>query len=680
MLLKLSIRNMKRSFKDYTIYFLTLVLGVGIFYVFNSLENQTIMLEVSSSTREIIKMMIDILSGVSVLVSMILGFLIIYANRFLMKRRHKEFGIYMTLGMGKRQISWILLCETFLIGLISLVIGAVVGIALSQVMSVFVAHMFEVDMTKFEFVFSSSALLKTVLYFGIIYLIVMIFNVFSIGHHELIDLLLAHRKNENLKMKNPWLCCLVFIVAVCMLAYAYYLVTAGIHKLDSADKILIPIGLGIVSTFMIFYSLSGFALKLFMSRKKLYHKDLNSFTLRQLSSQMNTTVVSMGLICLMLFVTICVLSSAISLRNASIANMEQLVPVDIILGKEWDLEDQDIEQAKISDSHIPVSETLMKLDFDTERYFQDIIEVNIYATNDLTLGDTLKSQIDEIKKQYPFMQFDTPETIMRISDYNQVASRYGNETFTLEDHQYMILANFAGTTDIRNRCLTQHEKIELLGQSYEPKYQECKDGFLWMSANYTNPGIVVVPDHAVDHSIRQENVMIADYKASSKEGKREIENQIIALENHPYTKNTILEANTKISIYDSSLGMGTMMTFIGIYLGVIFLISSAALLALKELSESADNKVRYQMLRNIGVDEKMMNKALFTQIALFFLVPLTLAIIHSIFGIQFCGAVLLSFGEEEILSSIIITAIFIVCIYGGYLYVTYLCSKQMIKE
>ena len=104
MLLKLSLRNIKRSFKDYTIYFMTLILGVAIFYLFNSIESQTVMLNVSSSTREIIGMMVNILSGVSVLVSFILGFLIVYASRFLMKRRNKEFGIYMTLGMGKRQI------------------------------------------------------------------------------------------------------------------------------------------------------------------------------------------------------------------------------------------------------------------------------------------------------------------------------------------------------------------------------------------------------------------------------------------------------------------------------------------------------------------------------------------------------------------------------------------------
>ena len=98
------------------------------------------MLKLNSSTKDIIKLMNNVLSGVSVFVSFILGFLIVYANQFLMKRRKKEFGIYMILGMSKKQISKILLVETITIGLISLVIGLVLGVALSQVMSIVVAN------------------------------------------------------------------------------------------------------------------------------------------------------------------------------------------------------------------------------------------------------------------------------------------------------------------------------------------------------------------------------------------------------------------------------------------------------------------------------------------------------------------------------------------------------------
>ena len=154
MLFKLSIKNMKKSIKDYAIYFITLVLGVAVFYMFNSLDCQEAMLEVSSSTKEMIKLMINMLGMVSIFIAVILGLLIVYANKFLINRRKKEFGTYMILGMSKKQISKILLIETILVGIISLIVGLIFGVFASQFMSILVAKLFEADMTKFKFVFS----------------------------------------------------------------------------------------------------------------------------------------------------------------------------------------------------------------------------------------------------------------------------------------------------------------------------------------------------------------------------------------------------------------------------------------------------------------------------------------------------------------------------------------------
>ena len=130
MLFKLSLRNIMRSIKDYAIYFFTLVLGVVIFYIFNAIGTQSSMMQLSSSSKDVIKLMVDILSGVSVLIAGVLGFLIIYASRFLIKRRNKEFAIYMTLGMSKRKISLLLFFETLFIGILSLASGLIIGVAL----------------------------------------------------------------------------------------------------------------------------------------------------------------------------------------------------------------------------------------------------------------------------------------------------------------------------------------------------------------------------------------------------------------------------------------------------------------------------------------------------------------------------------------------------------------------
>ena len=108
MLFKLSLQNMKKSVKDYAIYFFTLIFGVALFYIFNAIETQSAMLLISENTKDMIKLLVNIMSGLSVFIACVLGFLVIYANRFLMKRRNKEFGLYLLLGMGKRKVSAIL--------------------------------------------------------------------------------------------------------------------------------------------------------------------------------------------------------------------------------------------------------------------------------------------------------------------------------------------------------------------------------------------------------------------------------------------------------------------------------------------------------------------------------------------------------------------------------------------
>lgn len=685
MLFKLSLKNIQKSIKDYTIYFFTLILGVAIFYVFNAIESQTVLLNVTQATYDIIKLMTSMLSGVSVFVSFILGFLIIYASRFLIKRRKKEFGIYLTLGMSKRKISMILFLETLFIGIISLGVGLLLGFLLSQAMSILVANMFEADMTRFTFIFSKESFLKALTYFFIMYLFVMIFNTISISKCKLIDLLYGKKKSEKIKLKNPLLCTILFIISSLVLGYAYYLVTAGFHKIDSEEKILIPILLGAISTFFIFWSLSGILLNLFRRMKKIYYKGLNSFTLRQFSSKINTTVFSMTIICLMLFITICVLSSALSLKNSMTKNIQKLAPADIELTKKMNLDNSWLEQGyteeQIKNSNLTTKETLQELDFNLDSYLKESIEFYTYETDQLTLKDTLGSLLEIVKNNYPFLDYNSPETIVRISDYNRVAKLYGNQEYTLKEDEYIIIADFDSMIQIRNQVLKKKESIMVFGHTLTPKYDKCQDGFIEMSSNHINSGIILVPDNIVDDNFISENHIIGNYKTTTKEEKLKIEETINNLENNPKANSYNLPTGTsKLSIIEASVGLGALVTFIGLYLGIIFLISSAAILALKELSESTDNKERFHILRKLGADESMLNKTLFIQIAIFFFFPLLIAIIHSIFGIKFCTFILETFGTKELLPSIIMTAIFLVIIYGGYFLVTYFCSKNIIKN
>ena len=696
MLFKLSIKNMKKSFKDYAIYFLTLVLGVAIFYMFNSLDSQEAMLQVSSSTRDIIKLMVSMLGYVSVFVAVVLGLLIVYANNFLINRRKKEFGIYMTLGMGKRQISKIILIETILVGIMSLIVGLIIGVFASQFMSILVAKMFEADMSKFQFVFSKDACIKTCIYFAVMYVAVMFFNTFTVSRYKLINLLNASKKNENVKIKNPIICILVFLGAVVILGYAYWKVTGDVSSLTTADKILPPILMGIVGTVAFFWSLSGFIIQIVQKMKNIYFKNTNMFVLRQINNKINTTVISMSVICLMLFMTISILSSSLSLRNTMQRELVEMTPVDINLYKTANLSEKYLQYGTYGkeiistpearkDSKIPITETLKNNGFDMT-LIKDVVEIPIYATKDLTWEDFLGDKIEETRAQFPSLRYETAEMIIKISDYNKIASLYGIEQYELKDNEYIVLCDFDGIGTIRDRVLADENILEIAGKEYKSKYNECKSGFIMMSTSHMNTGIILVPDSCnLTDDMKEKQFLVANFNANTDEEKQEIEeifrsNDSVLIQN--LNENGLeIDGMTKISIIESSVGVATIVTFIAIYLGIIFLIASAAILALKQLTESSDNKQRYTILREIGCDEKMINKALFRQIGIFFGLPLILAIIHSIFGIQFAMTMMEGLASsEDLLPSIVATVVIIGAIYGAYFLATYLGSRNIIKE
>ena len=664
MFFRLSLKNMKKSFKDYAIYFLTLILGVAIFYIFNSLDSQQAMSVLGSSTYEIIDFMIQMLGGVSVLVSFILGFLIVYANNFLIRRRKKEFGIYMTLGMGKMQISRILLGETFLIGLLSLAVGLLIGIFGAQFMSLLVVRMFNGVMDGYQFVFSMKAFWKTILYFGILFLIVAVFNLISLSRYSLAGLLSAGKKNEKIRMKNPVLCVSIFLLAAADLIFQYYQVSHP--ETLTTGKILLIILAGCVGTFLFFWSLSGFLLQIFQKSRKYYFKDLNAFILRQIHSKVNTMVFSMTIICLMLFLTICVLGGGLGVNFSFQKMLRELTPVD----------------ANFTDlSGEKVSTKLEEKGFDLSLLKEGYVEVSFYSSPDLTMRDTMdRTGLDAEASGLAanLAGNENQETIMKESEYNRLAALYGMEPVEVDEDTYAIVSDYEVTDELRNQLLEAGKAISLNGKTYRPAYESCVYGFTQMMANHGNTGIFILADDQGREEWKGSSFLAADYQADTQKEKEQTDREVMKYDVANMSDGFLI--NTKIDIIAVSGGLSAAVTFISIYLGIIFLICSAAILALKELSESSDNKDRYAMLRKLGADEKMISRALFGQIGIFFFIPLLLAAVHSVFGMIFIKIGLQSIGRIDYFSSVLAAAVIFILIYGAYFLLTYFGSKRIIRN
>lgn len=681
MLFKLAFRNIRKSIKDYTVYFLTLMFAVSIFYMFNSIEGQKAILKLSESSNNTVETLISAIDAVSVFIAIVLGLLIVYANNFLIKRRKKEFGIYMTLGMGKIKISGLILLETVIIGLISLAVGLVVGVFLSQHMSVLMEQMFEADLTEYTFIFSKSALIKTCIYFAIMYFAAITFSTIAISRYRLINLLNADRKNEKIKIKNPVVCIVIFLVSCAALGVAYWMVTGGLNmSYFNMEYLSCAVILGIVGTFLLFWSVAGFLLNIIKASKKIYLKNTNMFVLKQFNNKINSTFIGMSLISIMLFVTICALSVSISYNVYSTEQFYKAVPVDVNIMKMYPIDEdsQTVEETgKEKDKSIVKS--IQENGFDINS-LKDISEITIYyipTTIDEYLGEDITKDITD----YEYYG-STEETVIKVSDYNKIAKLYGLEQVSVKEDEYAIIARDPKEIQINNKALQNGNKISVNGKTYKPAYSKCINGFYDLQESSDDHiGTIIVPDSCpVTYDNVFNKLLAANYNCDSIEEKNQINEELRKVPSYG-TDDIYYSFTLRQYLLAQSVGTSSIMTFLSLYIGMTFLITSAAILTLKQLTESADNKQRYTILRKIGCDEKMINKALFKQIGIFFLLPVLVACIHSIFGLSFAFNIMSSFVNfNEIAFTVILTFISLIIIYGIYFVVTYFAGKRIIKD
>ncbi|WP_042351877.1 FtsX-like permease family protein [Bacillus massiliigorillae] len=669
MYFKLAFRNVKRSISDFLIYFLTLTFAVCIFYSFNSISAQQAMFDVSEAKSNTIDGLIQLLSYVSVFVSVVLGFLIIYANNFLIKRRKKELGLYMTLGMSKYKISRILVTETLFVGLLSLAVGLGLGIIASQGLSILTAKMFEVDVKKYEFVISTEAIGKTALYFGIIYLLVMLFNTFTITRYKLIDLLTASRKNESLKIRKTWVSVLLFIVSIVLLGFAYRIVLEnGLFAQD--NSLLISIILGVAGTFLFFMSLSGFALNILKRNKKIYYSNINMFVLRQINSKVNTTFLSMSVICIMLFFTIGVLSTGFSIKNSMESGLEAANPFDASVYTFAASEDQ---------SAVDVNKVLKEYKIDTTKYDQ-AYSVNLYNTK-VEQNALLKKHQDESAEKLTKNAPSMPLAAIKQSDYKKLANMQGEKTVNIPKDSVWIFYNMENFRKTNENLIENQKTLNIQGKDYKIINSKAEKFSYTNTFNPSDAIVVVLPDEAVKGMSVYESIWNVNYKQNVVAKDKEIMDKMGSLSYGPEAQKRgyPIYALTKSYSYDAAVGNSTIFVFLGIYLGAIFLIASTAVLALQQLSEASDNITRYSMLKKIGVPMKVSNRAIFKQIGIYFLMPLTLAIVHSFFGIKVVNEAVMLFGETSVFIPSLITGAFLILVYGGYFFATYVGYKNIVK-
>lgn len=665
MLFSLSVKNFKKSIRDYSIYFFTMILGIAVFYIFNAIETQTAMMEVTKTKAAIIDMMNGVMDGVSIFVSFILGYLIVYASRFMLKKRKMEFGVYMTLGMSRVKIAGILWMETIWMGVISLVAGLLAGMGISQFMSLMVSHLFQADVSRFVFVISWKAVVKSILYFLIIYTVVMVLNTIAISRIKLIDFMTAGRKKEKNLLKNPVVSVVIFLLAWGILGYAYYNVTAGAENLESEFQVLAQVLLGIVGTILVFWSFAGFFMWILGKMPKIYYKKINSFVFGELSNKLNSTVISCSVICLLMFMTICILFSAFARKDFKEAEAKKLAPVDISMVK--DLGDGKTIEEIMEEKNI------------SGKDFQDTLNLTTYELPEVTQGNIVGDAVD--RERFGETYLNQKIELVSVSTYNQAAKKYHLPTYELEENQYLIIADMEGAVGIFNMGLKENPELSIKGKTYYPKENTCQDGFLMMNYDPQNMGFILVPDSVnFTEEEQKKNYFIADYAKDTKAFREEMDEDFFERLNGEKSDEFSVYFTTQSSVYDDSIGSSAMYIFLGLYLGICFLISGSAVLSLKMLSDAADSKEKYRILQKLGCDQKQICRGLRKQNGMVFLLPVILAAVHSVFGIQVCMEMLSIYETKGTAPALVLTMILIGMIYGGDYLVSQFGCEKIVRE
>ena len=678
MYFKIALHNVRKSIKDYTVYFLTLTFGICLFYLFNSIHSQQVLLEINDSQRAMLVLIQTMISGISIFVAVILGLLIIYANQFLMKRRHKEMGIYLLLGMEKGQVSRILILETLFIGIFALAVGLAAGIFLAQGFSILTAKMFEVKMKEFQFVFSEQAFIQTIIYFVIIFLIVMLFNGVSISKYKIIDLLHSGKKHQKLRVKNLWVSVVLFIVSIICLGAAYYNIWQnGMMEADWQFKLSIV--LGVAGTFLFFFSLSGFFLNLVKGRKGLYYRGLNLFIFRQLNSKITTAFISMSMLCLMLFLAICAFATGTGMAETVNSNLEKVTPFDYSFylnsDEERNLESQD---GLIKD--------LKRDGIEIEKYAKRIHSITLYSQGKgkdryLTMEPFLKGR--EELSRYPKKQnesmMDVNLSLIRLSEYNEFLKIVGKKPLILKENEYAVSCNFENVKDIFEDAVKDGQEITLNGRKMKPIPKMLTDNYV-NTAIQMDAGTLILSDNLMDQLsvtpiFRYVNILWKSSDSGYSEKLNEKIDKVYANRAAPFQSKF-----SKEEVYEQSAGLSTIIIYVAIYIGIVFLITSAAVLALQQLSENADNLSKYRLLERLGTDEKMIRGAVKAQIITHFLIPMSLALVHSYVAIRIASVVISQLGHMDIIGAVLKSAAAILFIYGGYMAATYFGSKNMLRD
>lgn len=724
MLCKLAWGNVRRAGRDYLVYLLTLTLGVTVFYAFNTISMQVDIAGIDE--KGLAQVMGSMLGDLTYFLAGVMAFLMVYANNFIMKRRKKEFGLYQVLGMGRGRVATIMALETVIVSVVAFVVGIVLGVGLSQLMTFFTASLFKTQIANFHFFFSVHAFNLTLACMLVMFVLTLLLNLRAVRRTKLIELMGAERRNESIKTRNPWIAIAIFAVGVVLVGVAYYRLlrdgfplTATDSKLQEAmNQFGITTAMVTVGTFALFWGLSGMLIKLLQSLRGVYWRGLNMFTVRQLAAKVNTVCFSMGVIAMLLFLAITSVTCGMSIANVMNENLERYNPVDVsqtyvyytpetldyykkyVNPSEADrmvLADATVDlyaawhgESKSADNN---DETGKKVDI--ADVAGEHVQIDSYLSYPLggsgpsvVAGEMCKAMGEKLPKALEGSNADAMGLFVTpASQYNKLRQMMGEEPVSIGRDQYLLTCDMGGELgDLYTKYMAGGHALTLGGHTLKPAGDKSDEdtAAIANSAMGSNPGTVVVADELLSQLNLQpySSNLLVNYKQGMDVTKAD--------ESIKYTMLDILLVDgkepggwgvfiTRSEMYTQAAQMNGMISYLAIYIGFVLVVACAAILSIQQLSNVADGSRSYRVLAQIGCEDRQIRHSVMAQQAVFFLFPLAVGLAHSFVALKVIIELVSIFGNMSIGGTVGLTCAIFLAAYGGYFLVTYLMSTGMVR-
>lgn len=678
---KLAKSNARKSIKDYLIYFITITICVSLFYAITSLSSSSYEFITEDSYN--FKTLQLILKYSTYVITAILILLIAYVNKYMIRRRQREFATYILLGAEQKSIAFMFFIETLIIATLAIIAGIFVGTLFSQAITALVL----VSVNQ-EVVFTLRLYMDTVvitfIFFIAMFCIIGLYNVSVLNKIKLIDMLNASKQVEFQFRRSGKVYGVIFGLSILLYIVCVYCTFKLINtEIDYSIKSLTYIGISLVSfiigTFALFYSISYILIYLKGKCINFKYEGTNLFLIGSIVSKIKTAPILMATIAMTFLGAMISFIMTLAMAQWSLGYLNMRVPYDIDIRNDYSY-NFDIED-------IP------KLDYgEVVQYLND----EGYSVRDYCQVEKYFIDKDEF---YTGDRNNSPMLAISLSDFNKLRTMLGYEKINLKENEFTTQwHSVVNNTDI-NKFLSKNKHLningEILNISKDSHYKESIGERIYDFYSYN---IIILPDKVCkDLTLAETNFLANLNNQMSYKDAVNFESKYIEKwfkENNRYLiekyskefdiTSSIIDGRVKSSETNNILNMTLAMRILGVYLCIVLLTISFTVLALGQLTDSIEHKDRYNVLRKLGVEENDINKIVLKQISIYFVVPIAIALIGvGIFiynyYLMYKERIVTFIGFNLFIFSIATGIILTICVYMCYFAGTYYTFKRNIK-